>query len=86
MILGVHGRVDHRFIVGALELDKERLCDPRNQRRADRWPRPRWKVPLVDSSDLDAMSLRGRRVRDIRFGQFSHQLHIWVDAQGKRRN
>lgn len=86
VIVGVHGRVDHRFIVGALELDKERLCDSRNQRRADRWPRPRWKVPLVDPSDLDAMSLRGRRVKDVRFGQFSHQLHIWVDAQGKRRN
>lgn len=84
-IVGIHGPVDHRFIVGALEIDKERLCQSRNQRTADRWPRPRWKVPLVDISDLDVGDLRGRRVKDIRFGQFSHQLHIWVDAQGRRR-
>lgn len=86
VIVGVHGRVDHRFIVGALEIDKERLCDTCNQQRADRWPRPRWKVPLVNPAELDVEELRGRRVKDIRFGQFSHQLHIWVDASGRRRN
>ena len=85
-IVGIHGRVNHRFIVGALEIDKERLCDAQNQRRADRWPRPRWKVPLVDQSDLDFGGLRGRRVKDIRFGPFSHQFHIWVDSRGRRRN
>ena len=86
VIVGIHGRVEHRFIVGALEINRESLCDDSNQRRADRWPRPRWKVPLVDRTNLDVEELRGRRVKDIRFGQFSHQLHIWVDAQGKRRN
>jgi len=86
VIVGVHGRVNHRFIVGSLEIDRERLCDSKNQRRADRWPRPRWKIPLVDPSELDVGELRGRRVKDILFGRFSHQLHIWVDAHGKRRN
>jgi hypothetical protein len=86
VILGIHGRAEHRFIVGALEIDRERLCDPGNQRRSDRWPRPRWKVPLVDSTDLDARDLRGRRVDGIKFGQFSHQLHIWVDGRGRRRH
>jgi len=86
VIVGIHGRVNHRFIVGSLEIDGERLCDSRNQRRADRWPRPRWKVPLVDPTELDMAELRGRRVKDIRFGQFSHQLHIWVDASGHRRS
>lgn len=47
---------------------------------------PAWKVPLVDPTELDMAELRGRRVKDIRFGQFSHQLHIWVDASGQRRS
>jgi len=86
VIIGIHGRVDHRFIVGALEIDRDEICNPRNQRRAARWSRPRWKVPLMDSTNLDVAELRGRRVKDIRFGQFSHQLHIWVDSSGRRRH
>jgi hypothetical protein len=86
VILGIHGRVNHRFIVGALEIDRRRICDPRNQRSVDKSPRPRWQVPLLSPSNLDLYELRGRRVKDIRFGQFSHQLHIWVDGQGKRRH
>ena len=86
VILGIHGRVDHRFIVGALEIDREDLCSPRNQRRADRWSRPRWKVPLTARTELDIHELRGRRVNEIKFGQFSHQLHIWVDGRGRRRH
>lgn len=85
VIVGVHGPVDHRFIVGALEINRESLCDDVNQSRSDRWPRPRWKVPILNPMELDVVGLRGRRVKDIRFGQFSHQLHIWVDAQGRRR-
>lgn len=86
VIVGIHGRVSHRFIVGSLEIDRDELCNPSNQRRAKRWARPRWQVPLLDQKDLDAYELRGRRVKDIRFGQFSHQLHIWVDGRGIRRH
>jgi hypothetical protein len=86
VIVGIHGRVNHRFIAGALEIDRNSLCDARHKRRADRWPRPRWKVPLVDREELDVNELRGRRVKDIKFGQFSHQLHIWVDGRGQRRH
>ncbi len=85
-ILGIHGKVDHRFVVGSLEIDRDHLCDLRNRRYADRWSRPRWRVPVIDSTDLDHLKLRGRRVEQIRFGQFSHQLHIWVDAKGRRRH
>ena len=85
-ILGIHGKVGHRFVVGSLEIDRDHLCDLRNRRYADRWPRPRWRVPVVDSTDLDHLELRGRRVERVRFGQFSHQLHIWVDAKGRRRH
>jgi hypothetical protein len=86
LIIGIHGRVNHRFIVGALKIDRERICDPQNQRSVARSPRPRWQVPLSSPLHLDECELRGRRVKDIRFGQFSHQLHIWVDSQGKRRH
>jgi hypothetical protein len=85
-ILGVHGKVDHRFIVGSLEIDRSRLCDYRNRRYADRWPGPRWRVPVLDSTELDFCELRGRRVEGVQFGQFSHQLHIWVDGKGRRRH
>ena len=85
-ILGIHGKVGHRFVVGSLEIDRERLCDPRNRRYSDRWPRARWRVPVVDSTNLDRAQLRGRRVDGVVFGQFSHQLHIWVDAKGRRRH
>ena len=86
VVLGLHGRVSHRFIVGALEIDRDRLCDSENQRTSKQWSRPRWHIPLRDKTKLDTHELRGRRVRDIRFGQFSHQLHIWVDGQGNRRH
>jgi hypothetical protein len=86
VILGVFGRVEHRFIVGSLEIDRDRICDVANERRGNRWPRPRWQVPLIDRSELDVYEFRGRRVKQVRFGQFSHQLHIWVDGKGRRRH
>lgn len=44
------------------------------------------RVPVLDSSELDSCELRGRRVDGVQFGQFSHQLHIWVDGKGRRRH
>lgn len=85
-IVGVHGKPNHRFIVGALEVNRDLLCNPRNRRYAKRWPNHRWRVPVIDPSDLDFQMLRGRRVDGAKFGQFSHQLHIWIDADGRRRH
>jgi hypothetical protein len=86
VVVGVHGKPSHRFIVGALEIDRQRIGDIGNRRFADQWTRPRWRVPLVDQRELDVAALRGRRVSDIQFGRFSHQLHIWVDGNGRRRH
>ena len=86
VILGIHGKVSHRFIVGSLLIDTENLGDEAHRLKAKRWPRDRWRVPLLDRTDLDACELRGRRVDDLRFGQFSHQLHIWVDGAGRKRH
>ena len=86
VILGVHGKVSHRFIVGALSIDIEKLGDPEFLRHAKRWSRPRWQVPLSDRTDLDVDKLRGRLISNVKFGQFSHQLHIWVDANGRKQH
>lgn len=86
VILGIHGKVSHRFIVGSLLIDTANLGDPAHKLRAKRWPGGRWRVPLADRTDVDAFELRGRRVEDLRFGQFSHQLHIWVDGSGRKRH
>jgi hypothetical protein len=86
VLIGIHGKVQHRFIIGALEIDQEHLCESEYIRHAQRWARPRRQVPLVDSSNLDMNELRGRRVDGIKFGAFSHQLHIWVDKNGRKRH
>ena len=82
VLIGVHGPVKHRFVVGALRIDTSawgRDSDWIEERR-------RWRVPLSDPTNLDAYGLRGRRLKDVKFGQFSHQLHIWVDGRGERRH
>ena len=86
VLIGIHGKVKHRFIVGALEIDQSKLNDPEFIRYAERWARPRRQVPLIDPTNLDMYELRGRRVDEIKFGQFSHQLHIWVDGRGRKRH
>jgi predicted GIY-YIG superfamily endonuclease len=86
ILLGVYGKVDHRFVAAALEIDRKRWGDP-DLRCPQRPGRPkRWRVPLVDRRELDACGLRGRRLQGVKFGRFSHLLHIWVDANGRRRH
>jgi len=86
MLIGIHGKPSHRFIVGALEIDQDLLGDESYLRFAKRWPRPRWQIPLADRESLDFENLRSRRISNIKFGQFSHQLHIWVVQSGRKRH
>jgi hypothetical protein len=83
LILGVHGRVGHRFVVAALRIDKSRLGDSTFK---DPRPRGRWQVPISNRTELDEKSLRGRLVEDVTFGRLAHQLHIWVDREGVVRH
>ena len=83
LILGVHGRIGHRFVVASLKIDKQRMGEPILK---DPRPRGRWQVPLVDRAALDAKDLRGRLVEDVTFGRLAHQLHIWVDREGVVRH
>ena len=78
--------MSHRFIVAALAIDRERLGDRESIKKAKRWSRHRWQVPIIDKSELDMNELRGRLVSNVKFGQFSHQLHIWVDGNGRKRH
>jgi len=86
VLIGIHGKPKHRFIAAALEIDREKLGQNQYAIESPRWPRRRWQIPLIDRTDLDSSDLRGRRVENIRFGQFSHQLHIWVDRAGKQKH
>lgn len=81
-LLGIYGNVRHRFIAGAMAIDTLAWFHP----DLEHVERRRWRVPLSRPVDLDVDHLRGRRVTDIRFGQFSWQLHIWVDAEGHQRH
>lgn len=78
-IIGVHGRIRHRFIVASLKVDKKSLGHP--DLRSPRNP-GRWRVPLADREEPDHAQLRGRRVEGVMFGRLAHQLHIWVDRAG----
>lgn len=82
VLIGLHGKPKHRFVVGALEIDTQRLGEDQFMHKSPRWPRHRWQIPLVNRQQLDMCGIRGRRVDNIKFGQFSHQLHIWVDRHG----
>jgi hypothetical protein len=83
VVVGVHGRnPKHRFIVGALAIDGSQWA----QEEFFVKDRNRWRVPLQDPSNLDVAELRGRRVSDIKFGQFSWQLHQWIDADGVQKH
>lgn len=80
VLIGIHGKsVRHRFVVGAMLIDSMRW----GSQELEVPERHRWQVPLREPANLDTYSLRGRRVEGIRFGQFSWQLHIWVDGKGK---
>lgn len=83
VLVGIHGKnVKHRFVAGACRIDTTRWF-------ADELEVPerhRWRVPLVSRHELDVERLRGRRVEGVKFGQFSWQLHIWVDGDGNQRH
>jgi hypothetical protein len=82
VLIGVHGKVKHRFIAAATLIDSNRWTDV-SLYNADR---RRWKVPLLEPVEFDAYELRGRRVSGIKFGQFSWALHLWVDGSGNVRH
>jgi hypothetical protein len=83
VLIAIYGpKVTDRHIAAAVRIDTTRWLDPSLKAPE----RNRWNVPLVNPPDMNARSLRGRQVDGIRFGQFSWQLHIWVDAQGVQQH
>ena len=83
VLLGIYGRnIKHRFVAGAAEIDAEHWLD--DDLRSPR--SGRWKVPILDRSTIDACELRGVRVKDVRFTNFTSGLFIWVDSSGRIRH
>ncbi len=85
VLLGVHGKPTHRFVAGAALIDQRRWFDDDLYFGVVGGSK-RWKVPLVEPVNLDALDLRGRRVADVKFGQLSWQLHQWIDSEGETQH
>ena len=84
ILIGIHGAIGHRFIVGALAIDKTSLGNP--QYKTFKRNQNRWQVPLKTRTKLDEHKLRGRLVTNVKFDNLSHLLHIWVDGNGHVRH
>jgi hypothetical protein len=83
VLLGIYGRnIKHRFVAGAAEIDAEHWLD--DDLRSPR--SGRWKVPILDRTNIDACELRGVRVKEVRFTNFTSGLFIWVDGSGRVRH
>jgi hypothetical protein len=83
LLLGIYGpKPARRFVVAAARIASSRWGSP----ELEVPDQGRWRVPLADPGDLDACGLRGRRVRNVKFGYFAHLLHIWVDGSGHVRH
>ena len=80
-LVGVYGPIKHRFVAAAAEIDTQGWRSPDLGVGSGRW-----RVPVKDRTNLDHFGLRGRRLAKIKFGQFSHLLHIWVDGSGRQRH
>lgn len=81
VLLGVNGPVKARFVVAALPVDVDAWGDPGLKVPG----LARWYVPLAARTELDVSGLRGRRVKDLRFGRRSMDLHRWYDSDGALR-
>ena len=69
-------------IVASARIDTTRWSDQSLQDLETK----RWNVPLEQPVNLNANSLRRRRVDGIRFRQNPTHWHIWVDAEGVQRH
>jgi len=82
LLLAIHGPTPARHIVASARTDTTRWSDQSLQDLETK----RWNVPLEQPVNLNANSLRRRRVDGIRFRQNPTHWHIWVDAEGVQRH
>lgn len=75
IVVGAAGPVRHRYVPGALRIDRTRLGQD-----------PVREVPLADAEDLDALNLRGRLLADVKFRLYPQDHFIWVDGEGHVRH
>ena len=84
ILIGIHGAIGHRFIVAALEIDRDKLGH--DSLKTLKNNQIRWQIPITKRNNLDQFELRGRLVTGVKFGRLSHLLHIWVDKNGRVRH
>lgn len=80
VLVGVYGRINHRFVIGAYEIATDRWGDnPDENKKAGRL----WRVPLTDRANSDASALCGRRIEGLKFGQSRSDHYRIVDGRGR---
>jgi hypothetical protein len=80
LLIGIHGSPGRQSIIASLRINCEGWAD------AETIAGGMLRVPLVDPPDLDAFSLRGRRVSreaGLKFGGVSAQFFVRLGADGK---
>lgn len=81
ILLGASGPARRRLVAGAFRIDTARWgADPEQNSSGSLW-----KVPLADTGDPDACSLRGRLLADMPFGRARWEHYRWIDATGTLR-
>lgn len=79
VLVGVSGRPDSRFVIGAVRINKSGWENARSDGGL-------FQIPTNGPRDLDAFGFRGRRISakaNIKFGAFSHQFFIILGRDGK---
>lgn len=80
-LIGVYGRPRHRLVIGAFDIDTEAWGGQPELNKQG----VKWRVPLADRTNPDALSLRGRRLEGVRFGRARWEHYRWIDGSGAIR-
>ena len=78
VLIGLAGRPSHRFIIGAVKIDRERLGLAKKEAGL-------YSTPTKGPRDLDAFELRGRRISpeaNLKFGALASQFFIILERSG----
>lgn len=86
VVLGAAGPPHHRYVPGALDIDRAALATTQPSSSGQ------YEIPLlaghpdyVQDGDLDAAALRGCLIDGALFAQFRSDHIIWVDGEGTTR-
>jgi hypothetical protein len=82
VLVSAFGPPKRRFVIGAFEIDTAAWGSvPSDNKKGTKW-----RVPLLDRTNLDASELRGRRLQDVRFGLGASINYRSIDGSGTVRH